>query len=121
LLLFLERSGFPEETYHTFSYSPLHQDDGRVGGMFCVVTEETNRVIGERRLALLRDLGIRLASTQTTDEVCQAVEASLATNTWSLPFTLTYLDGTSDSTLTLAAPARPSTWSIATGSDFGSS
>ena len=28
LLLFLERSGFPEETYHTFSYSPLHDDDG---------------------------------------------------------------------------------------------
>ena len=57
LLLFLERSGFPEETYHTFSYSPLHQDDGRIAGMFCVVTEETNRVIGERRLALLRELG----------------------------------------------------------------
>ena len=42
LLLFLERSGFREETYHTFSYSPLHQDDGRIAGMFCVVTEETD-------------------------------------------------------------------------------
>ena len=61
LLLFLERSGFPEETYHTFSYSPLHQDDGSIAGMFCVVTEETDRVIGERRLALLQDLGARLA------------------------------------------------------------
>ena len=29
LLLFLERSGFPEETYHTFSYSPVTDDDGR--------------------------------------------------------------------------------------------
>ena len=29
LLLFLERSGFPEETYHTFSYSPVLNDDGR--------------------------------------------------------------------------------------------
>ena len=28
LLLFLERSGYPEETYHTFSYSPLADDDG---------------------------------------------------------------------------------------------
>ena len=51
LLLFLERSGYPEETYHTFSYSPLHDDDGRDRGMLCVVTEETERVIGERRLA----------------------------------------------------------------------
>ena len=54
LLLFLERSGYPEETYHTFSYSPLPDDDGRIGGMLCVVTEETERVIGERRLATLR-------------------------------------------------------------------
>ena len=28
LLLFLERSGYAEETYHTFSYSPLADDDG---------------------------------------------------------------------------------------------
>src|SRR5580704_16347411 len=50
LLLFLERSGYREETYHTFSYSPLHGEDGRVAGNFCVVSEETERVIGERRL-----------------------------------------------------------------------
>ena len=30
LLLFLERSGYPEETYHTFSYSPVYDDDGAV-------------------------------------------------------------------------------------------
>ena len=41
----------PEETYHTFSYSPVYDDAGRVEGMLCVVTEETERVIGERRLA----------------------------------------------------------------------
>src|SRR5690348_1509413 len=40
LLLFLERSGFPEETYHTFSYSPLPDDRGGVGGMLCVVAED---------------------------------------------------------------------------------
>ena len=57
LLLFLERSGVPEETYHTFSYSPLAGDDGRIEGMLCVVSEDTDRVIGERRLATLRDLG----------------------------------------------------------------
>ena len=41
LLLLLERSGYPEETYHTFSYSPLADDDGVNVGMLCVVTEET--------------------------------------------------------------------------------
>ena len=56
LLLFLERSGYREETYHTFSYSPLSGDDGTVAGHLCVVTEETDRVIGERRLKTLRSL-----------------------------------------------------------------
>src|ERR1700704_2562210 len=91
LLLFLERSGFPEETYHTFSYSPLHDDEGAVGGMFCVVTEETTRVIGGRRLALLREFGTRLAASQTMLDVWAAVEQSTATDARDLPFTLTYL------------------------------
>jgi len=30
LMLILERSGYPEETYHTFSYSPLADDDGAI-------------------------------------------------------------------------------------------
>ena len=59
LLLFLEREGFPEETYHTFSYSPVPDDDGGVGGMLCVVTEDTERTIGERRLRTLRELAAR--------------------------------------------------------------
>ena len=33
--------GYPEETYHTFSYSPLRDDDGQVVGMLCVVSEDT--------------------------------------------------------------------------------
>ena len=76
LLLFLERSGFPEETYHTFSYSPVYDDGGRIAGMLCVVTEVTERVIGERRLHMLRDLGrasFRRASA-SQDSCRRAVE-----------------------------------------------
>ena len=91
LLLFLERSGYPEETYHTFSYSPLPDDDGRVAGMLCVVTEETERVIGERRLASLRELASELAGTNARAEVLAAIERRLGANLRDLPFTLTYL------------------------------
>ncbi len=56
LLLFLERNGYPEETYHTFSYSPVSDDDGAIRGHFCVVIEDTERVIGNRRLAVLKEL-----------------------------------------------------------------
>src|SRR6201989_1210191 len=75
LLLFLERSGFPEDTYHTFSYSPLADDSGRINGMLCVVTEETERVIGERRLASLAQVSAALSGLQTEGDVRRAAEA----------------------------------------------
>jgi hypothetical protein len=89
LLLFLERSGYREETYHTFSYSRLTADDGRVTGNLCVVSEETDRIIGERRLATLRSLAAELNTTSTEQDVMAAVERSLGANTKDLPFTLT--------------------------------
>src|SRR5476649_2226234 len=61
LLLLINRRGFPEETYHTFSYSPLRGDGGRVEGIFCAVSEETERVISERRLESLSALATNLA------------------------------------------------------------
>ena len=91
LRLFLERSGYTEETYHTFSYSPLTDDGGTVAGMLCVVTEETERVIGERRLNTLRELGANLSTATSEEEAIQAVQTVLEQNRYDLPFTLLYL------------------------------
>ena len=90
LLLFLERSGYAEETYHTFSYSPLADDDGNIAGNFCVVTEETERIIGERRLASLRTLAAGLASANTEQDVVAAVELCVAADARDLPFAMMY-------------------------------
>ena len=91
LLLFLERSGYREETYHTFSYSPVTDDRGAVCGNLCVVTEETERVIGERRMALLRDTAVAIAATITEAELFGAIDEALTDDPRDLPFTLTYL------------------------------
>src|SRR3954462_3632048 len=96
LLLFLERSGYLEETYHTFSYSPLAGDDGRIEGMLCVVSEDTERVIGERRLATLRDLSAEISGARTEAEVLAAAARALGADQRSLPFTLIYLRGDDD-------------------------
>ncbi|MGC1302301.1 MAG: ATP-binding protein [Caulobacteraceae bacterium] len=94
MLLLLERSGFPEETYHTFSYSPLFDDIGAIAGMFCVVVEETERVINERRLGTLRQLASATGAIKTEAELFATVSAQLSGNLSDLPFTLTYvLDG----------------------------
>ncbi len=91
LLLFLERSGYREETYHTFSYSPLFGDDGKTEGHLCVVTEETDRVIGERRLNSLRSLSAELNKANTEEDVVKSVVRCLGENRKDLPFTITYL------------------------------
>lgn len=59
----MERNGYPEETYYTFSYTPITGNDGRVAGMICANTDDTDRIISERQLRTLnanprRKLGI---------------------------------------------------------------
>ena len=91
LLLYLERSGFSEETYHTFSYSPLADDDGATTGMLCVVAEVTERVIGERQLSVLRDVGTTLAAASTRVEVMKGLETCLSTGARDVPFAVAFL------------------------------
>ncbi len=91
LRLFLERSGYREETYHTFSYSSLADESGATVGMLCVVAEETDRVIAERRLRALRDVAADLAESTTEVDVYQRLAITLDRDRADLPFTLTYL------------------------------
>jgi PAS domain S-box-containing protein len=50
LPLTMNRRGFDEETWFTFSYSPVRDESGRVAGMFCAVAETTKTVLAERHL-----------------------------------------------------------------------
>ncbi len=91
LMLILGRSGYPEESYHTFSYSPLRDDDASVVGLLCVVSEDTDRVIAERRMATLRDLGSDPSVIRTERQMLDFAADQLNKNPYDLPFTLTYL------------------------------
>ncbi|HZU79109.1 MAG TPA: ATP-binding protein, partial [Acidimicrobiales bacterium] len=102
LQLFLERSGYPEETYHTFSYSPLADDDGVIAGMLCVVSEETDRVVAERRMATLGDLASAAAALGSEQEVVADVVGQLRGRS-STPFALLYLFDDGCTTARLAA------------------
>ncbi len=91
LMLLLHRHGYLEETYHTFSYSPLIGDTGKVEGLFCAVSEETDRVISERRMSTLQALAAALAPAATTRTVIEAIQTQVGANTRDAPFSLTYL------------------------------
>ena len=87
--LILERSGFPEETYHTFSYSPLSGASGEIEGMLCVVMEDTLRVRGERQLGSLSTLAGALVNANTKKEVFAAIDRGLADQK-DIPFAMVY-------------------------------
>ncbi|MGV0108487.1 phosphate regulon sensor histidine kinase PhoR [Nostoc sp. DSM 114160] len=91
LLLIMERNGYPEETYYTFSYSPVPNDQGDTGGIICANTEDTQRIISERQLALLRELAARTADARTFDEACRLSASCLESNPYDLPFAMIYL------------------------------
>src|SRR5690348_11443200 len=91
LLLVLNRNLPREEGYFTFSYSPLPDDSGAVAGIFCAVSETTGRVIGERRLRTLRDLGSTVMSATTAEEACEVAVKTLADNPADIPYALIYL------------------------------
>jgi len=90
-LLIMERHGYPEETYYTFSYSPIPNDNGEAGGIICANTDDTRRVIGERQTRLLRDLAAQSVAARTVADACERCAAALATNPRDLPFALIYL------------------------------
>ena len=57
----MDRNGYLEECYFTFSYTPLFLSDDTVGGVFTACTENTMRVIGERQLRYAATLHPRLS------------------------------------------------------------
>ncbi|MFY1695093.1 SpoIIE family protein phosphatase [Solwaraspora sp. WMMA2101] len=93
----LERHGFLEETYFDVSYDPLRVEDGSVGGVYCVVSETTGRVLGERRLRALADLSTRLSDLQSQAELRRGVLEVLDGCRGDVPFALLYLGPDADS------------------------
>jgi PAS domain S-box-containing protein len=92
LLLLLERDGYAEECYFSFSYSPIRDESGRVGGVFTPVVETSERVIGARRLHTLRDLAsVFGAQARTSSDAYAAAIKVLAANPYDLPFAVIYL------------------------------
>ena len=102
-LLIMERNGYPEETYYTFSYSPIPDDDGTPGGIICANTEDTPRVIGERQINLLRELGARTVDARSGAEACRLSVETLASDPRDVTFALLYMTGQEGEGLALAA------------------
>lgn len=105
LRLFMHRLGFPEEVYFTFSYSPIRDESGGIGGLFCACTETTAKVLTERRLKTLHDLAAEGANVRTTEEICRRAMAVLRGSEKDLPFALLYRRADAGDVMRLAGSA----------------
>ncbi len=105
VLLHINRHGFVGESYFTWSYSPLPLSSAPngVGGVLCTVQETTEKVIGERRILLLRDLAAFGTEAKSADEECRVAAATIARYAKSVPFSLIYLIDESRTSAHLAA------------------
>ena len=90
-VLFLDRSGYTEECYFTFSYSPVPDDEaGVTGGVFVTALETTDKVIDERRLRTLGDLASKCSQAKKEELVLPLAAEALQTNPHDMPFALLY-------------------------------
>jgi PAS domain S-box-containing protein len=93
--IFLEvnRHGFFEETHFTIAYSPVPDEDapGGIGGVLGTIHEITDKVVGERRVIALRDLGAKVSEAKTAEEACAIAAQTLAAHDKDIPFILLYL------------------------------
>ena len=105
-----DRFGYLEEAYFTYSSTAIHDEHGRVAGVFTAVTETTGRVLGERRLATLRRLGeLSAVGAASVAHACAAALDVVATNRADVPFAEVHLlddDGTS-ARLVASSGVRP--------------
>lgn len=104
LLLFLERHGYTEETYWTFSYSPIREASGEVLGVFVATTDVSSQVIESRRLEIVHSLAVvSSAELGDADDVCQHVMTIMSGNRNALPFAAVYLHEETSGDLVLSA------------------
>jgi signal transduction histidine kinase len=89
--MFLDRNGYLEETFFTFSFSPIRDESGGVGGLFHPVTETTSRMLSARRTRTLRELTLRATKAKSTEEALVLCAQTLAAGDLDVAFSLIYL------------------------------
>jgi PAS domain S-box-containing protein len=123
--MFLDRNGYLEETFFTFSLSPIRDESGQIAGIFHPVTETTPQMLSQRRTHALQDLASRAGQSKSVLESCGLSAQALLNYQLDLPFALIYLlddDGAKarlrgSAHLTPGTPASPEVIDLSEGGD----
>ncbi|RKH23124.1 two-component system sensor histidine kinase/response regulator, partial [Corallococcus sp. CA041A] len=88
--MFLDRYGYLEEAFMTFSFSPIRDESGRVGGLFHPITEVTEKMLSARRTQTLRELSALLGKVKTLEDIGAALPQLQQDAALDVPFLLLY-------------------------------
>ncbi len=129
--LLMKRGDFLEETFYSFSYSPIRDEAGEVGGLFCPSTDVTPKVLSARRLRTLSELSANALLAASTSAACATSAHTLSKNPDDIPFGVLYVVNEEGSQATLeqvigtlgiaplpqsidlTAPPQPAQWPVA--------
>jgi PAS domain S-box-containing protein len=89
--LFMNRGDYLEETYYSFSYSPIYDESGKVAGLFCPSTEITSKILNARRLRTLSELSAKSLIEKSISAACSTSIQIISRNPDDIPFALLYL------------------------------
>lgn len=89
--VFIDRNGYLEEAFFTASFSPVHDESGRIAGVFHPTIEVTQQILSERRLKALSALASSAADAPMIEQAIHLVTKALADYALDLPFVLIYL------------------------------
>lgn len=90
LRMFLDRYGYLEEAFMTFSFSPIRDESGGVGGLFHPITEVTDKMLSARRTRALRELAARLGGAKSLADIGARLADARGELELDLPFVLLY-------------------------------
>ena len=88
--IFLERHGYVEECFFTFSFSPIRDETGTLAGLFHPVIETTPKMLGERRTRTLRDLASGVMNAKSVADAFTLSVETLSEDALDLPCLLIY-------------------------------
>ncbi|GAB3028017.1 ATP-binding response regulator [Spirosoma pulveris] len=88
--MFLDRYGYLEEAFMTFSFAPIRDESGGVGGIFHPITETTDKMLSARRTQVLRDVAALVGQAKTSQDIYTSLVNAQSGFDLDLPFLLFY-------------------------------
>ncbi|CAG8455986.1 7389_t:CDS:10 [Funneliformis mosseae] len=119
MLFVTDRDGYVEETYASFTLSPIFKEDGSMGGILNASQETTQRVLANRRLKALTELGNKTPGAKSVKDACHLITQTIRNNNADMPYALIYLIENHSATSNTPSTDTPKAHLVATTFDEG--